>query len=296
MKKTNQRKRRFEIFTKRKNNCNLEIANEKGKQMKTREILKEKNRIVIKIGSSSLTHKETGNISITKMEKFVRQLTDLKNSGKEVVLVTSGAMAVGRSSLNLSHKPTNMADRQATAAVGQATLMMIYQKLFREYSQNVGQVLITKDLIENETRKNNAINTFNALLRYGVIPIVNENDTVSTEEIEFGDNDNLSAVVASLLQADLLIILSDIDGLFDSNPKDNENAKLIHEVFSLDSSIEAMASGVGSMVGTGGMITKIQAAQVATQNGVDMVIANSEVDSIIHKIVKGELVGTVFYA
>lgn len=264
--------------------------------MKTRNIIEDKKRIVIKIGSSSLTHKETGHISISNMERFVRQISDIKNSGKEIVLVSSGAIAVGLSALNLKNKPQDLSEKQAIAAVGQASLMMIYQKLFREYNKTVGQVLITKDLIEHEGRKNNAINTFKALLEYGAIPIVNENDTVSTEEIEFGDNDNLSALVATLVDADLLIILSDIDGLYDKNPKENPDAQLIHEVFSIDESIECMASGAGSKVGTGGMITKLQAAKLATDYGIDTVIANSETDHIIYKIIGMDDIGTIFYA
>jgi len=264
--------------------------------MKTRNIIKDKKRIVIKIGSSSLTHKETGHISVSNMERFVRQITDLKNSGKEVVLVSSGAIAVGLSALNIKNKPQDLSEKQAIAAVGQASLMMIYQKLFREYNKTVGQVLITKDLIEHEGRKKNAINTFKALLEYGTIPIVNENDTVSTEEIEFGDNDNLSALVATLVNADLLIILSDIDGLYDNDPKANPNAQLIHEVYSVDESIETMASGAGSKVGTGGMVTKLQAAKLATEYGIDTIIANSETHHVIYRIMEMDEIGTIFYA
>lgn len=262
--------------------------------MDVRTKIYEKKRVVIKIGSSSLTHKDTGHISIAKMELFVRQIADLKNSGKEVVLVSSGAIAVGLSALNMKKRPESLSDKQAVASVGQASLMMIYQKLFREYNKTVGQVLITKDLLEHEGRKSNTINTFNALLNLGVIPIVNENDTVSTEEIEFGDNDNLSAIVACLIGADLLIILSDIDGLFDSDPRTNPNAKLINEVYKIDEIIENMASGAGSRVGTGGMTTKIQAAKLANQFGIDTIIANSETDHIIYKIMKQEPIGTIF--
>ncbi len=262
--------------------------------MELRSQLKDKNRIVIKVGSSSLTHKETGHISVAKMERFVRQIADIKNSGKEVVLVTSGAQAVGLSALNLQKKPDIIAEKQAIAAVGQASLMMLYQKLFREYNHTVGQVLITKDLIEHEGRKENAINTFNALLNFNVIPIVNENDTVSTEEIEFGDNDNLSAIVAGLVNADLLIILSDIDGLYDSDPRTHPDAQLIYEVKKIDASIIAMASGAGSKVGTGGMTTKLQAAKFANENGIDMIIANSETEGVLYKILKGQLMGTLF--
>lgn len=262
--------------------------------MNYRQELKNKKRIVIKIGSSSLTHNETGHISIEKMERFVRQISDIKNSGKEIILVTSGAQAVGISALNLTTKPNKLSEKQAIAAVGQASLIMLYQKFFREYNHVVGQVLITKDLVEREVRKQNAINTFKSLLYFGIIPIVNENDTVSTEEIEFGDNDNLSAIVAELTNSDLLIILSDIDGLFDKNPKTNPEAKLITEVTQINDSIIKMASGAGSKVGTGGMITKIEAAKFANSNKIDMIIANSEEDHVINKILNGETVGTLF--
>lgn len=261
-----------------------------------RSELIDKKRIVIKIGSSSITHSKTGHISVSKMEKFVRQIADLKNSGKEVVLVTSGAQAVGVSALNLSERPTNIEEKQAIAAVGQASLMTLYQKLFREYNNIVGQVLITKDLLEHSSRKQNAINTFNALLHMGVIPIVNENDTVATEEIEFGDNDTLSAIVSELINADLLILLSDIDGLYDSDPRNNSNAQLIDKVQEINVNIERMASGSTSKVGTGGMSTKIQAARIATSNGIDMIIANANTEHIIERIINGEIIGTIFWA
>ncbi len=264
--------------------------------MKTRKRLTSKKRIVIKIGSSSLTHPETGHISIAKMEKFVRQISDIKQSGKEVILVSSGAVAVGLSALYQKKKPKKLSEKQAAAAVGQASLMMLYQKLFREYNQMVAQILLTRDVIEQDIRKQNAINTFEALLKYGTIPIVNENDTISTEEIEFGDNDNLSALVASLTDSDLLIILSDIDGLYDSNPKENDEAKLIHEVQKIDQTIEDMASGTASNVGTGGMVTKIQAAKVAAEAGIDTIIANAETDHVLYRIMNKETIGTIFYA
>ncbi|PKM50684.1 MAG: glutamate 5-kinase [Firmicutes bacterium HGW-Firmicutes-7] len=264
--------------------------------MKARNILENKKRIVIKVGSSSLTHKDTGHISIARMELLVRQIADIKNAGKDVILVSSGAIAVGISALNMKNRPESLSDKQAVAAVGQASLMMIYQKLFREYNKTVGQVLITKDLLEHEGRKNNTINTFNALLKLGAIPIVNENDTVSTEEIEFGDNDNLSAIVACLIEADLLIILSDIDGLFNSDPSTNPDASIINEVMRIDDTIENMATDSISKVGTGGMITKIQAAKLANEYGIDTVIANSETDHVIYKIMKQEPIGTIFYS
>lgn len=260
-----------------------------------RQTLLDKKRIVVKVGSSSLTHQATGHISIAKLEKLIRQLTDLKNSGKDVILVSSGAQAVGISALNLSEKPKEIEKKQAVASVGQASLMMIYQKLFREYGLVSSQVLITKDVIEHPGRKRNATNTFEALLAYGVIPIVNENDTVSTDEIEFGDNDTLSAIVAELVTADLLILLSDIDGLYDADPTKSMNARLIADIEAIDDRVIEMASGSNSDLGTGGMITKIEAARIATEAGIDMVIANSEAPEVLSKIISGERIGTHFW-
>lgn len=261
-----------------------------------RQKLKDKKRVVVKVGSSSLTHKKTGHISIAKMEKIIRQIADLKNSGKDVVLVSSGAQALGISTLNLESKPTEIEKKQAVASVGQASLMMIYQKLFREYGLISSQVLITKDIIVQPKRKKNATNTFYALLAYGVIPIVNENDTVAIDEIEFGDNDTLSAIVAELVQADLLILLSDIDGLYNSDPSDNPDAYLLSEIGQIDERVTKMATGSASMLGTGGMITKLEAGRIATENGIDMVIANSETTDILQRIVNGESIGTLFIA
>lgn len=264
--------------------------------MDIRESLKDKKRIVIKIGSSSLTHETTGDVNLEKMEKLVRVLTDLKNQGKEVVLVSSGAIAVGRKTIGLKEKPKDKAIKQACAAVGQARLMMVYQKLFSEYNQITAQVLMTKYTMINDISRENAQNTFQELLKFGVIPIVNENDTVSTDEIEFGDNDTLSALVCALIEADLLILLSDIDGLYTDNPKDNSDAKLIHTVSEIDDSILNMAKGTGSDVGTGGMTTKISAARIATDSGADMVIANAKDINVIRDVLSGSDVGTVFLA
>lgn len=261
-----------------------------------RQALTNKKRIVVKVGSTSLTHPTTGHISIAKMEKLIRQLVDLKNSGKDVILVSSGAQAVGISALNLREKPTVMAKKQAVASVGQASLMMIYQKLFREYGLVSSQVLITKDIIDHPQRKENATNTFKALMDYGVIPIVNENDTVATDEIEFGDNDTLSAIVAELVAADLLILLTDIDGLYDKDPGKDRDAKLIHDIERVNGQVKAMASGSNSQVGTGGMVTKIEAATIATKHGIDMVIANAEAEDVLQRILDGERVGTHFWA
>ncbi len=262
--------------------------------MENRIHLSDINRIVIKIGSSSITHEATGHISIQKLEHFVRQVADLKNAGKEVIIVTSGAQAVGVSALNLDGKPERLEQKQAVAAVGQASLMMIYQKLFREYNHHVGQILITKDVVDNEERFNNAKNTMKSLLQMHVIPIVNENDTVSTEEIEFGDNDRLSATVALLSDAELLIILSDIDGLYDKDPRVHEDAKVLHFVETIDDRIYDMAGLSKSKVGTGGMLTKLMAADMVTKEGIDMIIANSNTPYVIQRIKDGEVIGTIF--
>lgn len=262
--------------------------------MEDRILLKDKKRIIIKIGSSSITHEDTGHISLSKMERFVRQIADLKNRGKEVIVVSSGAIAVGISALNLTQKPTDLDKVQAVASVGQASLIMLYQKLFREYNQTVGQVLITKDVLDHQKRKDNAVKTFNALMAYDAVTIVNENDTLSTEEIEFGDNDRLSAIVASLVQGDLLILLSDIDGLYNKNPKVHDDAKLIEKVAVINEDIRKMAGDSHSKVGTGGMITKLLAGEIATSAGVDMVIANSKEPQIIERITDGENIGTLF--
>lgn len=267
--------------------------------MNYRELLKDKKRIVIKIGSSTITHSSTGTMDLGTLEKLVRLLTDLNNQGKEVVLVSSGAIAVGRKALGFKEKPTETKVRQACAAVGQAKLMMVYQKLFAEYNQVCAQVLMTKQTILNDISRRNAENTFHELLDLGVIPIVNENDTVATDELEytnFGDNDTLSAIVAALIDADLLILMSDIDGLYTDDPRKNKDAKFITVVEILDDELMKMGKGAGSSVGTGGMATKLAAAKIATSAGADMVIANGEEIGIIANIMEGEEVGTIFKA
>ena len=267
--------------------------------MNDRERLKDKKRIVIKIGSSSLTHAETGKLNLRKLEILVRELGDLRNQGKDVVLVSSGAIAVGAAALGFNAKPQEPRQKQACAAVGQARLMMIYQKLFGEYNQMAGQILMTKNTMVNNANRKNAENTFNELLSMGVIPIVNENDSISTYELQnlekFGDNDTLSAMVAALVRADLLILLSDIDGLFTDDPNTNPDAKFIDVVENLDDNLLNMGKGTsGSKVGTGGMATKLTAAQIASAAGVDMVIANGADFHIIHKITEGRKYGTLF--
>ena len=263
--------------------------------MNIRDRLKEKKRIVIKIGSSSLTQPETGRLDLIKLEILVRENSNLRNQGKEVVLVSSGAIMVGTNALGFKERPQRLAEKQACASVGQARLMMIYQKLFMEYNQIASQVLMTKNTMVDDLNRMNAKNTFNELLAMGVIPIVNENDTIATYEIEFGDNDTLSAVVAALIKADLLILLSDIDGLFTDDPHNNPDASFIDVVESLDDHLLAMGKGsTGSNVGTGGMATKLSAAKVATAAGADMVIANGADFHIIHKIMQGRNHGTLF--
>lgn len=264
--------------------------------MSYREILKEKQRIVVKIGSSSITHPHTGALNLTKLEILVRELCDLKNMGKDVILVSSGAIAVGRQAIGFHHRPKNVAEKQACAAIGQAQLMMIYQKLFSEYGHRAAQILMTKNTMVNNLSRKNATNTFDELLALGAIPIVNENDTVATHEIEFGDNDTLSAIVAALVHADLLLLLSDIDGLYTDDPRKNPKAVFIDTVDELDDQLMHMGKGSSSDVGTGGMATKLSAARIATGSGADMVIANGEDFHVVHRIVQGANIGTLFKA
>ncbi len=256
-----------------------------------------KKRIVVKIGSNSLLHPETGNVNYNKIDRLARELCDLKNQGMDVCLVSSGAIAVGRQCIGYDHRPTRVPEKQALASVGQARLMGIYQKIFAEYNQQVGQVLMTKaTMIDNVSRKN-AQNTFEELFSLDIIPIVNENDTISTYEIKFGDNDTLSAIVASLINADTLVLLSDIDGLFTADPKEDPSAKLIPVVEKIDENLRSMASETpGSDVGTGGMVTKIRAASIVNACGGDMIIANGADVSILGEMFAGEFTGTVFKA
>lgn len=267
--------------------------------MSAREEVRNRKRIVIKIGSSSLMHKDTGRLNLRKIEQLVRTLVDLKNSGKDVILVSSGAIAVGRTAIGLHEKPDELPVKQACAAIGQAKLMMVYQKIFAEYSAIAAQVLMTKATVTTDTSRKNAENTFNELLKLGAIPIVNENDTVSTYEIKqvqtFGDNDRLSAIVTSIVGADLLILLSDIDGLYTDDPNTNPDARFISQVDRIDDDLLDMGKSTsGSNVGTGGMATKLIAARIATGSGADMVIANGNDIDNITKVMAGENVGTLF--
>ncbi len=266
-----------------------------------RKKLRDKKRIVIKIGSSSLTHTYTGDLNLMKIEKLVRVISDLKGQGKEVVLVSSGAIAAGRQALGHHTRPGTLAEKQAFAAVGQARLMMVYQKLFAEYNQIAAQVLLTKNNMVDDSTRYNAQNTFDELLKLGTIPIVNENDTVSTSEIpfvdNFGDNDRLSAIVAALIGADLLILLSDIDGLYSDDPRQNPDAEFIGLVREITPELLEMGKSTsGSDVGTGGMAAKLAAARIATDSGSDMVISNGEDIDGIWQIVSGEEKGTLFLA
>ncbi len=275
-----------------------------------REDLKKCKKIVVKIGSSSITHKETGGADLIRLEKLVRELTDLHSAGHDVILVSSGAISVGVKAANIKDiyydgKGKNKGDgpdeklkiKQACAAIGQARLMMIYQKLFGEYNQLTAQVLMTKNTVIEDLNRFNARNTFDELMKLGVIPVVNENDTLSTFEIQFGDNDTLSAIVAAITEADLLILLSDIDGLYTDDPNQNPDAGFIPEIEHLDAAIEEYAKGsTGSSVGTGGMSTKISAAKIASAAGTQMVIANAKDLGNIHRIAAGEEVGTWIHA
>jgi len=249
-------------------------------------------KIVIKVGTSTLTF-ANGSLNLKRIEELTRVITDIKNSGKEVILVSSGAIGVGVSRLRLSERPQDSPTKQAMAAVGQCQLIAIYDEFFRRYNQIVGQVLLTKDVVTNEKMHKNAVNTFVRLLKYGVIPIVNENDTVSTDEIEFGDNDTLSAYVANIVKADLLVLLTDIDGLYDRNPAD-DGAKLISEVAEITDTIRNMAGGAGSKLGTGGMETKIIAAEIATASGTETLILSGEKPSLLYEALEGAEVGTYF--
>lgn len=252
-------------------------------------------RIVVKVGSSTLTHTQ-GGLHLRRIDRLAMVLSDIKNSNHEVILVSSGAVAAGAAKLALQKRPTLMKEKQAAASIGQCELMFLYDKLFSQYGQIVSQLLLTKTVLTNETLRENATNTLSTLLAYGVIPIVNENDSVAVDEIAYGDNDTLSAVTASIIHADLLILLSDIDGLFNDDPSVNPNAELISEVHDIDSSLKSSAKDSNGKVGTGGMITKLQAAEIALHNHMDMVIANGKNPDILYDILNGNARCTKFIA
>ncbi len=266
-----------------------------------RKQLKNRKRIVVKIGSSSLIHSETGRLDYRKIDHLARYLCDIKNAGRDVILVSSGATAVGREVVRVGEEILKsdgpITVKQACAAVGQARLMMIYQKFFEEYNQITAQVLMTKNNVTDALGKYHLKNTFTELLSLGVIPIVNENDSVNTYEYRFGDNDTLSAIVASVMEAGLLVLLSDVDGLYTDNPRENSGAHLIEYVEKIDGKLENMAKdSPGSSVGTGGMSTKLEAAKIATKSGCDMVIVDSTHMRVLEHIIDGDNVGTLFRA
>ncbi len=253
----------------------------------------DRKRIVIKVGTSSLTY-DTGKINIRQVELLSQVISDLCHSGCEVALVTSGAIAVGVSKLGFAERPKAIPEKQAAAAVGQSELMSLYGKFFSQYGKDVAQLLLTKNILDNDERKTNAINAFETLFKWGVVPIINENDVISTAEIKFGDNDTLSDVVAELINADLLILLSDIDGLYDKNPTKYNDAKLVSVVNEVTDEIMESAGGEGTSRGTGGMVTKLIAAKHAMAAGIEMVIANGKDPKIIYDVLEGTAVCTRF--
>lgn len=258
-----------------------------------REFSNELRKIVIKVGSSSVSH-ENGGVDIERIEELAKEIVNLENKGIKVILVSSGAIATGANRLNVKRPRNDISKKQATAAVGQVTLMNTFLKAFAEYGYSIGQILLTRMVETNEVMNFNAKNTIKDLLEMGVIPIVNENDTISTYEIDFGDNDTLSSVVAKLVDADLLMLLSDIDGLYTDDPRINKDAKLIKEVNVIDEKLRSMGKDSYSNLGTGGMATKINAANLCMEKGIDTVIANSKDLKNIRRIVKGEEIGTIF--
>lgn len=260
-----------------------------------REVLKDKHRIVVKIGTSSLSY-PNGRMNFHSIAKLAYVLSAIRRRGVHVILVTSGAIGVGAGRLGLTQRPKELAQKQALAAVGQAELMKIYQKFFEEYNQTVAQVLLTKDVVSIPTRHLNAKRTLLKLLDMDIIPIINENDTIATYEIEFGDNDTLSALVAALVEADLLIMLSDIDGLYSADPRTEVSAEIIHSVLEITPELEQLASGAGSSFSTGGMVTKISAAKICMKDGIDSIITSGSDPAILFEVLAGKEVGTHFVA
>ncbi len=256
-------------------------------------VLKDIKRLVVKVGTSTLTY-DTGKTNIRRMHKLVSVLSDIVNSGVQVALVTSGAIGVGVGKLGLKERPSDISGRQAAATVGQCELMFMYDKLFGEYGHTVGQLLITKNDVDSAERRENLINTFEKLFDYGAVPIINENDSVAVDEIVYGDNDSLSAIVARLINADALIILTDIDGLYDDNPSENEDARLISQVDEITEELISVAGGHGSKFSTGGMVTKLHAAQIAMDAGIDTIVMNGAAPESIYKALDGKQIGTFF--
>jgi glutamate 5-kinase len=268
-----------------------------------RDLLSEKGRVVFKVGTSTLTH-ANGKANLRSFDLLARVLSDVRNMGRDVILVSSGAIGVGMGKLAIERKPGEVAARQAIAAVGQCVLMQLYGKSFAEYGHVVGQILLTRDVVDYERTRQNAVNTFETLIGMGIIPIVNENDSVATEELEtvqghnagFGDNDALSAIVAALVGADLLVILTDTDGLHEGDPRANPGARLIREVERVTPEIERVAGGAGGQMGTGGMVTKVEAAKAATERGIDVILMSGRDPLRVYEALRGEEVGTFFRA
>ena len=252
-------------------------------------------KIVIKLGTSTLAH-STGRLNIRKVEELCKVISDLKNAGNEIIMVSSGAIGMGVGKLSLGEKPSDIPTKQAAAAIGQCELMYTYDKLFSEYNHTVAQILLTDEDIADNERCANFKNTLCRLLELGAIPIINENDTIATDEIVIGDNDTLGAIVATTIGADLLIILSDIDGLYTADPHKDKNAVMLHKIDEITDEIEAMTGGAGSSLGTGGMTTKIKAAKISTDGGTDMVIANGKNPDILYEIIDGKDIGTRFFS
>ena len=250
-------------------------------------------RIVVKVGTSTLAH-ATGHMNIRRVEALCKVLSDVKNAGHEVILVSSGAIGMGVGKLSLASRPEDIPTKQAAAAVGQCELMYTYDRLFSAYNHTVAQLLVTGSDVEDAGRRAHFHNTLYRLLELRALPVINENDTIATDEIVIGDNDTLSAIVAATVEADLLVLLSDIDGLYTADPRRNARAELIHEVRAVTPEIEALAGGNGSSLGTGGMVTKLRAARIAADAGIDMVIANGSNPGLIYDILEGKLVGTRF--
>ena len=250
-------------------------------------------KIVVKVGTSTLTHKN-GKLNLEQIERLVRQLSDLRNRGKDVVLVSSGAVGAGMGKLNLEERPKTIPEKQAVAAIGQGILLHIYEKMFSEYGQATAQLLLTRADLEHRQRFLNARNTLQTLLKFGVIPIVNENDTVAYDELKFGDNDTLAALVGTLIDADLVILLTDIDGFYDGDPRKTPNAKRISVVEAIDETIEGLAGNVGSKFGSGGMVTKISAASITVNAGIPMMIAHGAEERVLRRLTEGEDIGTLF--
>ena len=250
-------------------------------------------RLVIKVGTSTLAH-GSGKLNIRRVEWLCRVISDLKNAGNEIILVSSGAIGMGVGKLNLACRPSDMPTKQAAAEVGQCELMYTYDRLFSEYNHTVAQILITGDDIENELRRTHFVNTLERLLELGALPIINENDTVATAEIAVGDNDTLAAIVAVNSGADLLVLLTDIDGLYSADPKKDKTARLIPQVDEIDDKIRSLAGGAGSSLGTGGMATKIHAAEICTASGIDMIIARGDNPDVLYDICEGKGAGTRF--